>query len=327
MKRRDLLKFGSACFAAKALMSRGAVAQSKYPERPIKLVVPYAAGGVADIVGRLWADKMKSPLGSVFVENQGSAGGSIIRSVGRANPDGYTLLSAGGPHILMALAAPRDPADPAPEVEPISIVVVTAPVIAIHPSLPVQNLRDLIAYAKAGAGTVSYGSAAPGSMAHLTGELFKLLIAAPDIVYVPYKGGGQSVADLVSGHIRIVTTNLTGQVLDLHRSGRIRVLAVTGPSRVAAAPDIPTAVEAGLPGMIAQNFIGLFAPAGIPKSIVMQTSEATANAMADNEFRRKLIASGFEPYADSSPEGARRLIEEEFGRLSPVIKSIGLKLE
>ena len=164
-------------------------------------------------------------------------------------------------------------------------------------------------------------------MAHLTGELFKLLIATPDLVYVPYKGGSQSVADLVSGHIRIVTTNLTGQVLDLHRSGKIRVLAVTSPSRVAAAPDIPTAVEAGLPGMIAQNFIGVFAPVGTPKSIVVQLSEATARAMADDEYRRKLIASGFEPYLDPSPDRAQRFLEEEFGRLSPVIKAIGLRLE
>jgi tripartite-type tricarboxylate transporter receptor subunit TctC len=121
--------------------------------------------------------------------------------------------------------------------------------------------------------------------------------------------------------------NVTGQVLDLHRSGKIRMLAVTSSMRLAAAPDIPTAVESGLPGMIAHNFNGLFAPAGTPKTIIEQISQATRAAMADEEFRQKLVASGFEPYPDASPDAARRFVEEEAGRLIPVIKAIGLKLE
>ena len=164
-------------------------------------------------------------------------------------------------------------------------------------------------------------------MAHLTGELFKLLTDARDLVHVPYKGGGQSVADLVSGHVPIITTSLTNQVLALHQAGKNRVLAVTSPTRITAAPDIPTAGEAGLPGMIIRSLIGLFAPPATPKPIIMQISEATRSAMADAEFRQKLLASGFEPYLDSSPEAARRLLDEEVGRLTPVIKAIGLKSE
>jgi tripartite-type tricarboxylate transporter receptor subunit TctC len=326
MKRRDVLRLG-VCLTAGGLTRRPAFAQSNYPERPIKLVTPFVPGGVTDVVARLWADKVKTLLGSVVVENQGGAGGSIGRTTAaRANPDGYTLAMGGGAQIAIAFAS-QGPHDAAKDVEPISILVVTALVIATHPSVPVHNLREIIAYAQAGAGKVSYGAAAPGSMAHLTGELFKSLIGTPDLVYIPYKGGGQSVADLVSGHVPIVTTNLTGQVLDLHRTRKIRILAVTSPSRVTAAPDIPTAVEAGLPGMIAQNTIGLFAPAGTPKAIITQISQATHRALADDEFRQKLITSGFQPYPDSSPDAARWLLREEADRLMPVIKAIGLKLE
>jgi tripartite-type tricarboxylate transporter receptor subunit TctC len=157
--------------------------------------------------------------------------------------------------------------------------------------------------------------------------LFKSLAGTPSIIHIPYKGGVQSVGDLVSGHIPMIATNVTSQVLELHRSGKIRVLAVTSPTRITAAPDIPTAVEAGLPGMIAQNFVGLFAPAGMPNAIVVQISDVTRRATADDEFRQKLIASGFEPYPDSTPEAARRLVEDEIGRWAPVIRAIGLKPE
>ena len=133
--------------------------------------------------------------------------------------------------------------------------------------------------------------------------------------------------DLISGHIPMIMANVTGQALELHRTGRVRILAVTTPTRVIAAPDVPTAVEAGLPGMISHNFSGLFAPAGTPREIIAQISGATHRAMADNEFRQKLIASGFNPYPDSTPEAARRLVEDEIGRWTPMIKAIGLKPE
>jgi tripartite-type tricarboxylate transporter receptor subunit TctC len=318
MLRRDALKLGLACLAAKSLKPRAAAAQSKYPERPIKLIIAFGPGGVADVVGRLWVDKLKALLGPMFIENQGGAGGSIGRAtVVRANPDGYTILVGGTSQILIPIAASHDPLK---DLEPISILVVVALTIATHPSLPVRNLRELLDYAKAGPAKLSYGSAGPGTMAHLTGELFKSLTGTPDIIHVPYKGGGQSIIDLVSGHIPMIATNVTSQVLELHQSGKIRVLAVTSPARVTAAPEIPTAVEAGLPGMIAQNFIGLFAPAGTPRTIITQISDATRRAMADEEFRQKLIASGFEPYPG-------RFVEDEVARLTPVIKAIGLKPE
>jgi tripartite-type tricarboxylate transporter receptor subunit TctC len=327
-KPRDVLTLGLACLAAGVLTQRPAYAQSSFPERPIKLVIPFGPGGVSDVVGRLWVEKLKALLGPVFIENQSGAGGSIGRAtVVRANPDGYTILLGGAGQILIPIAAGHGPYDPAKDLEPISILVVAALTIATHPSVPVRNLRELIDYAKAGPAKLSYGSAGPGSMAHLTGELFKSLTGTADLIHVPYKGGGQSIVDLINGNIPMIATNVTSQVLELHRSGKVRMLAVTSPARVTVAPDIPTAVEAGWPGMIAQNFIGLFAPAGTPKAIVVRISDATRKAMGDHEFRQKLIASGFEPYPDSTPEAARRLVEDEIARWTPVIKAIGLKLE
>jgi tripartite-type tricarboxylate transporter receptor subunit TctC len=164
-------------------------------------------------------------------------------------------------------------------------------------------------------------------MTHLAGELFKSLTGTEDILHIPYKGAGPAITDVISGEIPITIPNVTGQVVDLHRSGKLRMLAVTTPQRIAAAPDIPTAVEAGLPGMIAQNFAGLFAPAGTPQPIVDQIAQATRSVMADREFTAMLVASGFEPSRDSTPETTRRFVDDELARWRPVIKAIGLKLE
>jgi tripartite-type tricarboxylate transporter receptor subunit TctC len=266
MMRRDALRLGLACLAGRLVMPRAAAAQSKYPERPIKLVIPFTPGGLTDAVSRLWADKMKALLGLVFIENQGGAGGLVGgAAVARAQPDGYTLLlGSTASQVVSPIAANPAPYDAVKDFAPISILVIAAIGVLIHPSVPVRNLKELIGYAKANPGKLSYGSGGVGATTHLTGELFKSLTGTADIVHVPYKGGSQMFSDLISGHIPMIMANVTGQALELHRAGRVRILAVTTTTRVIAAPDIPTAVEAGLPGMIAHNFIGLFAPAGTP---------------------------------------------------------------
>ncbi|HYU13949.1 MAG TPA: tripartite tricarboxylate transporter substrate-binding protein, partial [Stellaceae bacterium] len=192
------------------LAAGGPAWAQNYPERSIKLVLPFVPGGITDTVGRLWAEKMKGLLGPIFVENQGGAGGAVgAAAVVRAQPDGYTLLLGGTAALVVIPATARQaPYDPAKDLEPISILGLTAMTIAIHPAVPAQNLQELIDFAKANPGKLSYGSGGAGSMAHLTGELFKSLTQTSHIVHVPYKGGGQSITDLVSGHIPMVATSV-----------------------------------------------------------------------------------------------------------------------
>jgi tripartite-type tricarboxylate transporter receptor subunit TctC len=325
--RRHTLALGS-CIAGVALMTRGGVAQSKYPERPIRLVIPYASGGASDAIGRPWADKMKALLGTVVIENQAGAGGMLgTAAVAHAQADGYTiLLGTAGPQVVSPTAAGHPPYDPVRDFTPIAILAVSALGIMVHPSVPARTLNDLVAYARANPGKLSYGSAGVGTINHLTGELFKSLTGIADIVHVPYgKGGGQLVSDLLGGQVPIIVLNVNGQAIELHHSGKLRMLAVTAPARLSAAPDIPTAVEQGFE-LIARNFYGLFVPAGTPAAIVERISEATRAAMADEELRESLIGSGLEPYPDSSPEAARRFVEDEVNRWRPVIIRIGLKL-
>src|SRR5262249_45680714 len=280
------------CLAFGMLVAWPAESQGKYPERSIRLVVPFAPGGSNDLIARLWVEKMKVLLGPVFIENQGGGGGLVGgAAVARANPDGYTiLLGSAGSQVVIPAATNQLPYDPAKDLVPITILTVVALSVVVHPSLPVSNLTELADYGKANPGKLSYGSAGAGTLAHLTGELFKSLAETPDIVHVPYKGNSQSISDLMSGNIPIVILSVNGHLLELHRSGRVRMLAITTPARIGASPNIPTAVESGWPGVIAQNFYGLFAPVGTPKAIIEQISQATQIAMADNEFRQRYIA-------------------------------------
>jgi tripartite-type tricarboxylate transporter receptor subunit TctC len=231
-----------------------------YPSRPIRLVLPFPPGGVFDLLGRPWADRMKMPLGTVIVENLSGAGGSLAAaSVARASPDGYTiLLGASSIHLIEIILKSRPLYDPIKDLEPISMLAISAFAIAVHPSVPAQNLKQFIDYAKANPGELSYGTAGAGSMNHLSGELLKSLTGI-DLTHVPYRGAGPALSDAVSGQIPMVIPAMTGQVLEFHRSGKLRLLAITIPARIIAAPEIPTAIEAGLPGMISQQVIGLFA--------------------------------------------------------------------
>jgi tripartite-type tricarboxylate transporter receptor subunit TctC len=329
MQRRDVLNFGLAALSAQAWAPRLARAQSKYPERPIRLVIPFTPGGVNDTIGRPWANKMKGLLGTVVVENVGGAGSSLGAAVvARAPPDGYTILQGGaGSHVINPIATEHPLYDPIKDFAPITILGVTGLAIVTHPAVPVRTLKELVEYAQANPGKLSYGSSGVGSMTHLTGELFKSLIHAPNIVHIPYKGGGQLITDLIGGQIQMIAQSVTGQVIELHRTGKLRMLAVTSPARLIAVPDIPTAVEAGLPGMVSQNFIGLFAPAHTPRPIVDQIAAATRAAMVDPGFQQAFVASGFEPYIDSSPDKAERFVEDEIARWTPIIRAIGLKIE
>jgi tripartite-type tricarboxylate transporter receptor subunit TctC len=262
MNRRNIFVFGLALISARIMALGPTFAQSNYPQRPIRLVVPFPPGGVQDAVGRPWADKMKSLLGTIVIENIGGAGASLgTAAVARAEPDGYTLLLGNSSGLVInSIAASRITYDPMRDFEAISLLAVNGFAIVVNPSLPVRTLREFIEYAKSNPGKLSYGSAGVGSLNHLTGELFKSLVGTPDIVHVPYRGGGPAITDLISGHVPMVVPVVTGQVLELHQSGKLRMLAVTSPARLPAAPEIPTMAEAGLPGLVSQGFSGLFAP-------------------------------------------------------------------
>ena len=328
MRRRDLLACAVAALSARSLTHR-AFGQSKYPDRPIRLVVPFPPGGGYDAVARPWADKMKSALGTVIVENMGGGGSSLgAAAVGRSRPDGYTILLGGSStHITEAILKSRPLYDPIKDLEPISNLVLSAFAIAIHPAVPARTLKEFIDYAKVNPGKLSYGHAGVGSLNHLTGEMLKSLAGIPGVVQVPYRGSGPATADTLSGQVQMVPPAVTAPLLEYHRTGKLRILAVTSPNRLVAAPDIPTAIEAGVPGMISQQSIGLLAPAGTPRAIIEQIFQASRSVLAERAYQQMLIESGFEPDLDSSPEKFRRLIEDDIARWAPLVKAIGVKLD
>jgi tripartite-type tricarboxylate transporter receptor subunit TctC len=306
---------------------RPAAAQTSYPDRPIRLIVPFAPGGVTDVVGRRWAERMKTSLGTVFVENKPQGGGSIGAAEGaRAQPDGHTLVFGNtSTQVLIPIVMTRSPYEPKDFI-PIYILCISPLCFVVHESVPVRSLPELVTYVKANSAKLSYGSAGVGTMTHLAGELFTQLIDVPDLVHVPYKGSAPGVGDLVSGHIPMMTPNVTPQLLDFHRQGRVRILAVMTTDRMKAAPDIPTAEEAGLKGQISYLFNGLFAPAGTPQPVIQKIAQATHAAMAEAEFRKMLMDSGFEPL-ESGPTEAARMVAEEQVRWAPIIKKIGFKMD
>jgi tripartite-type tricarboxylate transporter receptor subunit TctC len=327
LPRRRFLHLAAGA-AALPIASRIAVAQT-YPSRPIRLVIPFPPGGAFDAVGRPWADKMKPLLGTVVVENIGGGGASLgAAAVARARPDGYTILLGGTQtHVNEALLKSRPLYDPVKDLDPIAGVAANVLCIAVHPSVPVQTLKELIAYAKANPGKLSYGHSGVGSIQHLAGELFKSLAGTPEIVQVPYRGTGPVITDLIGGQIPMGVPGVTGQVLEFHRSGKMRVLAVTSPTRLSAAPEIPTAAELGFPGMTVTGSIGLLAPAGTPIGIIEQIAQATRTAVAEPAYQQMLIDAGIEPTLDSNPEKFRRSLAADVALWTPVVKALGLKID
>lgn len=319
----------AACWIIAAVATSSAThAQDSYPNRPIRLIAPSPPAGVHDVVGRLWAERIKAELGTVVVDNRPGAGTIIgVGEAVKAPPDGYTLLLGSTSSHVVAPVTGHPNFDPMTDLEPIALITASVTSIAVTPSLPVNNLQGLITYAKVNPGKLSYGSAGLGSMSHLTGELFKTLAGGLDIIHVPYKGAGPGIADLVSGHIPVLTPNATGQVLDLHQAGKIRVLSVNAPERLKAAPTIPTAVESGLADMNVLFFCGLFAPAGTPKAVVDRINAATQKILRDEQFQKRLIDLGYQPMMDFGSAKANAFIKAEQIRWSPIIKASGAKPE
>src|ERR1019366_8118381 len=216
--------------------------------------------------------------------------------------------------------------DPVKDLAPIVTTAVSVSALMVHESLPVHTLQELIAYARANPGKLSYGSAGVGTSAHLCDELFKHLAGLPDIVHVPYKGANPGLVDFYAGHLPMFAASISPQVLDMHRAGRIRIL-VSGTNRQPeSAPDIPISTEVGFPDLITLQFMGVFAPAGTPHVIIEQIAAATHQVMADKEFQKRLILAGFEPETDSGPEQSAQFIKEELVRWTPLLKASGIKM-
>ena len=328
MRRRDLLKFGTAALSA-PLLPHALWAQSGYPDRPVRLIVPFPPGGAYDTIARPWADRMKNLLGTVVIENIGGAGGGVgAAQATRSRPDGYTLLQGGATtHITEALLKTKPTYDPLKDLEPISPIAFTAFAIVVHPSVPVNDLKALVAYIKANPGKMSWGSAGHGSLNHLTGELFKLQTGLTDFPHVPYRGAGPGLTDLLAGQIPALVPAMTNIVLEHHRAGKLRVLAVTNARRLAAAPELPTAVEQGFPDLVAPNFIGIFAPAGVPKEVVDTVSAANLKLLADKSYQELLISGTFELEPPVSPAEYKRYVEAELNRWRPIVAAMGIKID
>jgi tripartite-type tricarboxylate transporter receptor subunit TctC len=325
MHRRDFLRTALGSLVAATLP----IPALAFPDRPIKLIVPFSPGGATDVVGRLWAERMKAKFGTVVTENKGGGGGVIgATEVARSTPNGETLLFGNtSTQVIIPAIADKPPYDPVKDFQAIYMMAISPTCIVVHESVPAHTLKELIAYAKANPTKLSYGSAGAGTMTNLSGELFKELIGVPQITHIPYKGSAPGVTDLAAGHIPMMTPNVGGPLLQFHRAGKVRILAIAANKRLAAAPDIPTAIEAGLPGMVAANFNGLFAPAGVPKDIIDMLANETRTAMADKQVQDLMVTSGFEPVTDSGPEPAQKEVADEYARWTPIIKKLGFKVQ
>jgi tripartite-type tricarboxylate transporter receptor subunit TctC len=235
------------------------------------------------------------------------------------------LLGSTSTMVLNPVTMTKISYDPSRDFVPVGVLCVASTCIVVHESAPAKTLRELIAYAKSNPGKLSYGSAGSGTMSHLAGELFKQLTDT-DIVHIPYRGAGPGLKDLVAGQIPMMSPNVTGPILEFHKSGKLRILAVAAPERLAAAPDIPTCIEEGVPGMVAQLFLGLFVRTGTPPAALDKLVSVSNRALADRSFQASLMNSGFEPMKQTGPEPARRYLDDELKRWGPVAKKIGLEV-
>jgi len=325
LSRRQLLEraAGAAALAATPHDARS----DEYPSRRIRLVIPYTAGASGDQIGRPWVEKMASRLGPTYVENIAGAGGAIgSATVAREAPDGYSLLLGNGSTQVIIPLASANPAYSFRDFRAIYRLIRSALVFAIHPSLPVHNLQDLIAYAKGNPGKLSYGTPGIGTGNHLVGEMFKLQSGASDIVHVPYRGMGPATNDLLGGEITLMIAVMSVHLLQLKQAGKLRLLAVTTDARLNGAPDIPTAIESGMPDLWYEGWFGLFAPRATSDVIVDRLVQATRSAMADPAMQEGYRSQGMEPDSDSNEDKFQRVVESTLASLAPVIKSIGLKL-
>jgi tripartite-type tricarboxylate transporter receptor subunit TctC len=325
MKRRTLI----AALAASpvALAARGARAQAAYPSQPIRIVVPFPPGGATDIMARAAAQRLTEAWkAQVVVDNRPGAGGNIgSELVAKSAPDGYTLeMCTVGTHAINASLYAKMPYDHIRDFTPIVLVAAVPNVLVVHPSLPVASVQELVAYIKANPGKVNFASSGAGTSIHLSGELFKVLTGV-QITHVPYKGSAPALTDLLGGQVQMMFDNLPPSLPHI-KGGKLRALAVTTSERAPTLPDLPTMVEAGVPGFEASSWFGLVAPAGTPRPIVMKINEEIARWLATPEAKEKLVAIGGAARG-GSPEDFAQHIAAETAKWARVVKESGAKVD
>jgi tripartite-type tricarboxylate transporter receptor subunit TctC len=325
LNRRQLLQFGAGASAV-ALLPRNGLAQAAYPDRVVKLIVPRPAGGVVDVIAREWSEKVNKTLGPTFIENMGGGGGVIgAVAAARAPADGYTLLLGTTSELVLSPMLAHQSYDPVAGFEPIAIICDSAAAIVVNPSVPATNLKELVAYAQNNKDKLNYASAGAGTVSNLAGELFKRLTDLPDITHIPYKGGGPAVSDAIGGQVPIVTPMMSEQIFELHRQGKLRILAVASEKRLAAMSEIATGIEQGYPDFVARLFVGLFAPAKTPKPILAKIEQATQLAMQDPALQKSFAAGGFETLSKTDAASAAAYINAEIVRWKPVLEQLRSK--
>ena len=316
-----------AIFATGLWLASTAFAQSSYPTKPIRLIVPFPAGGSVDVTSRALAQKLSEQLGQqVIVDNRPGAGGNIgMDAVAKSSADGYTLgMGALSTHAVNPALFAKMPYDAVKDFAPITLVVITPNVLVTNPiALPATDVAGIVAAAKA-SGKVNCASGSNGSAGHLACELFKLQTGAP-VTHVPYKGGGPAMTDLLGGQVQMMFDNMASSLPQI-KAGKLKAFAVTTPKRSALAPDLPTMAEAGIKDFDVFTWWGLFAPAGTPPELVKRLSVEVGKALAATDLREKWLASGAEPAANT-PEEFKAFIGKELTKYARIVKESGAKVD
>lgn len=314
-----------ACIAG-GIMAPSAAAQS-YPAKPVRMMVPFPAGGGSDTMGRIVGAKVGERLGQqIVVENRPGAAGSIGADiVARAPADGYTILLGSTSELVQyPNVNPKIPYDPLRDFAPISLIGTIPLVLVVHPSLPVKNVKDLVALARARPGEINFGSAGQGATTHLAVELF-ILLAQVKLTHIPYKGSPQAVADLVAGNVQLGIPTMPA-ALPFIKGGRVKVLAVSTAKRASNLPDVPTLNEAGVRGYEASLWTGMLAPAGTPADIIRRLNNEIAKALTLKDVQEALDRQGAEAQS-STPEQFAAFIKTEHGKWAKVVKEARIRLE
>jgi tripartite-type tricarboxylate transporter receptor subunit TctC len=310
------------CVAA-ALAQPAASGDWRYPQKPIRLISPFAPGGGASTIARMIAPELAAAWGQpVVVDNRPGAGGSIgTEMAARAPADGYTLLMATASTIVINPLVGKVPFDPIRDFTAIVHTATVPLVLVVHPSVPVRTVRELIGYAQTPGVRLNYASSGEGTASHLAGELFRK-VANVQMVHVPYKGGGQAIIDLVAGHVQAGFVNIL-EALPQMNAGRLRALAVSTPKRSQVAPNLPTPSEAGVPGFEVIQWSGVLAPAGLAKDLTSKLNADITRILAHKEVRQRLVDSGAEP-GGGVPSDFAAFIKSEIGKWSKLVQTVKL---